>query len=184
MGTDNRDNSLDEIGDGHRLPWCNGQMSDTRWLDDREQRMWRRYRDMRQLLELAIERNLQQETGMSLSDYAVLVVLSEIDTDGIRARDLGSALGWDRSRLSHQVRRMEGRGLVTKRVCPEDARGTLISLTEKGATAIVEAAPIHVTKVRELFVDQLSDAEIDQLTAVFDRIIARIDEVDGIALPD
>ena len=146
--------------------------------------MWRRYRDMRQLLELAIERNLQQETGLSLSDYAVLVVLSETDAEGIRARDLGSALGWDRSRLSHQVRRMESRGLVSKRVCPEDARGTLISLSDKGATAIVEAAPIHVSKVRDLFVDQLTDVEIDMLTAVFDRVVARIDEVDGIALPD
>jgi len=158
-------------------------MDDTRWLSDDEQLMWRRYRDFRQLLELAIERDLQRESGISVSDYAVLVVLSEVEDCGMRSRELGSALGWDRSRVSHQVRRMEGRGLVAKRVAPDDGRGTLISLTAEGARAIREAAPRHVAKVRELFVDLLTPAEIASLTDVFDRVVARIDEVDGIRLP-
>src|SRR5690625_7066123 len=94
-------------------------MSETRWLNDAEQSMWRRYRNMNQLLELAIERQLQRDASMSQSDYAVLVTLSESDGSGLRARDLGAALGWDRSRVSHQVRRMEGRGLVAKSECAE-----------------------------------------------------------------
>ena len=89
--------------------------------------MWRRYRDANQLLELAMERQLQRDASMSQSDYSVLVSLSEGSEQGLRARELGAALGWDRSRVSHQVRRMEGRGLVAKGECPEDGRGTVVT---------------------------------------------------------
>ena len=119
-------------------------MSETRWLSDEEQRMWRRYRDMNQLLDLAVERQLQRDAAMSQSDYSVLVSLSEAEGPGLRARDLGAALGWDRSRVSHQVRRMEGRGLVAKNECAEDGRGTIVSLTDAGAQAISSVAPKHV----------------------------------------
>lgn len=108
--------------------------------------MWRRYRDANQLLELAMERQLQRDASMSQSDYSVLVSLSEGSEQGLRARELGAALGWDRSRVSHQVRRMEGRGLVSKGECPEDGRGTVVTLTEAGAQAIAAVAPKHVEK--------------------------------------
>ncbi|MFC4756243.1 MarR family winged helix-turn-helix transcriptional regulator [Dietzia aurantiaca] len=158
-------------------------MSETRWLNDEEQRMWRRYRDMNQLLDLAVERQLQRDAAMSQSDYAVLVSLSESERGGLRARDLGAALGWDRSRVSHQVRRMEGRGLVAKNECAEDGRGTIVTLTEQGAEAIGSVAPKHVEKVRELFVDVISDDEVRMLTDIYERVVARIDQVDGITLP-
>jgi len=158
-------------------------MSETRWLNDAEQSMWRRYRNMNQLLELAIERQLQRDASMSQSDYAVLVTLSESDGSGLRARDLGAALGWDRSRVSHQVRRMEGRGLVAKSECAEDGRGTIVTLTDEGSRAITAVAPKHVEKVRELFIDVLTAEEVRDLTDVFERVVTRIDEVDGITLP-
>lgn len=158
-------------------------MSETRWLTDEEQRMWRRYRDVNQLLDLAIERQLQRDAAMSQSDYSVLVSLSEAEGGGLRARDLGAALGWDRSRVSHQVRRMEGRGLVAKNECAEDGRGTIVSLTETGAEAIGSVAPKHVDKVRELFVDVMSVDEVRLLTDIYERVVARIDQVDGITLP-
>lgn len=145
--------------------------------------MWRRYRDMNQLLELAMDRQLQRDASMSQSDYSVLVSLSEAESGGLRARDLGAALGWDRSRVSHQVRRMEGRGLVAKNECPDDGRGTIVSLTEAGAQAIASVAPKHVEKVRELFIDVLSEDEVRILTDIYERVVARIDEVDGITLP-
>ena len=158
-------------------------MSETRWLTDDEQRMWRRYRDMNQLLDLAIERQLQRDASMSQSDYSVLVSLSEAEGSGLRARDLGAALGWDRSRVSHQVRRMEGRGLVAKNDCAEDGRGTIVTLTETGAQAIGEVAPLHVEKVRELFIDALSPDEVEALTDIYERVVSRIDQIDGIVLP-
>ena len=158
-------------------------MSETRWLSDEEQRMWRRYRDANQLLDLAIERQLQLDAAMSQSDYSVLVSLSEAEGGGLRARDLGAALGWDRSRVSHQVRRMEGRGLVSKNECAEDGRGTVVSLTDEGARAIGAVAPKHVEKVRELFIDVVDEDEVRLLTEIYERVVARIGEVDGITLP-
>lgn len=158
-------------------------MTETRWLTDDEQRMWRRYRNLHQLLDLAIERQLQRDARLSTPDYAVLVCLSESGSEGLRARELGGALGWDRSRVSHQVRRMEARGLVSKRECADDGRGTLVVLTEQGSEAIRECAPKHVEKVRELFIDHVSKDELRILTEVFDRVIDRIEEVDGIHLP-
>lgn len=158
-------------------------MSETRWLDEDEQYMWRRYRDVNQLLDLAIERQLQRDAAMSQSDYAVLVSLSEADDKGLRARELGAVLGWDRSRVSHQVRRMEARGLVAKGTCAEDGRGTIVTLSEQGARAIADAAPKHVAKVRELFIDVVSDEEVRALTSIYERIVARIDAVDGITMP-
>ena len=145
--------------------------------------MWRRYREVNQLLELAIERQLQRDASMSQSDYAVLVCLSEADSRGLRARDLGAALGWDRSRVSHQVRRMEGRGLVAKAECPEDGRGTIVTLTTAGAEAIARVAPMHVEKVRELLIEALDQNEVRALTEIFERVVTRIGEVDGITLP-
>lgn len=152
-------------------------------MSEEEQRMWRRYRDVNQLLELAIERQLQRDASMSQSDYSVLVSLSETDGRGLRARDLGAVLGWDRSRVSHQVRRMEGRGLVSKGECAEDGRGTIVTLTAEGADAIARVAPKHVEKVRELFVDVVTEEEIRQLTDIYDRVVSRIGEVDKITLP-
>lgn len=152
-------------------------------MNDAEQRMWRRYRDVNQLLELAVERQLQRDASMSQSDYSVLVSLSEAQGRGLRARELGAALGWDRSRVSHQVRRMEGRGLVTKGECAEDGRGTIVTLTKQGAEAIARVAPLHVEKVRELFVDVLTEDEVGMLTDIYERVVARIDAIDGITLP-
>lgn len=135
------------------------------------------------MLDLAIERQLQRDASMSQSDYSVLVSLSEAEGSGLRARDLGAALGWDRSRVSHQVRRMEGRGLVAKNNCAEDGRGTIVTLTETGAQAIGEVAPLHVEKVRELFIDALSADEVEALTDIYERVVSRIDQIDGIVLP-
>ena len=145
--------------------------------------MWRRYRDVNQVLELAMERQLQRDASMSQSDYSVLVSLSEGSEQGLRARELGAALGWDRSRVSHQVRRMEGRGLVSKGECPEDGRGTVVTLTEAGAQAIAAVAPKHVEKVRELFIDELTPEEVGMLTDIFERVVQRVGKVDGITLP-
>lgn len=153
-------------------------------MNDAEQRMWRRYRDVNQLLELAVERQLQRDASMSQSDYSVLVSLSEAQGPGLRARELGAALGWDRSRVSHQVRRMEGRGLVAKGECAEDGRGTVVTLTPEGAEAIARVAPLHVDKVRELFIDVLTEDEVGMLTDIYERVVARIDAVDGITLPN
>ena len=147
-------------------------MAEPHWLDEREAHLWQAYRDLQRELRNALDRQLVRDAGLTAADYALLVPLSEAPNGLIRARDLGRLVGWDRSRISHQLRRMEQRGLVAREDCPEDARGSMVRLTPAGRCAIEAAAPNHVTTVRRFFIDQLSDDEIDTLAALFDRLLA------------
>ena len=149
-------------------------MAKTRWLDDRQQHLWRSYIRMNQDLYALLGSLHQSESGISVSDYGVLVALSEATDGVVRARDLGVELGWDRSRISHHLARMEQRGMVKREQCDEDARGLMVRITPKGRRAIQAAAPAHAEAVQRLFFDLLSDKEIDTLTAVFDRVLAKL----------
>ena len=111
---------------------------------------------------------------MSAADYAVMVPLSEAPNGQLRTKELGVALGWDRSRTSHQVTRMVKRGLLVREDCEDDARGSMVGLTPAGRAAIEKAAPNHVALVRQLFFDPLSDDELDALAAVLDRMLTAI----------
>ncbi|MCT9933113.1 MarR family transcriptional regulator [Planotetraspora sp. A-T 1434] len=154
-------------------------MTEPRWLDEREARIWQAYRDVRRELQSALERQLVRDAGLSGADYALLVPLSEAPKGALRARDLGLSVGWDRSRLSHQVGRMEKRGLVAREECAEDARGSIVRLTAAGRSAIEAAAPEHVETVRRYFFDPLTDEELDQLGDVFHRLLARLAQDDA-----
>jgi DNA-binding MarR family transcriptional regulator len=150
-------------------------MADARWLDEREQHAWRSFTEMHRRLSGAIERRLTLDSGLSAADYQVLVPLSESADGRLRARDLARGAGWEKSRLSHQMRRMEQRGLVERVDCPTDARGAYVRLTPAGRQAIEAAAPGHVEAVRGLLFDLLSPAEVDTLAAVADRVLAGLD---------
>ena len=97
---------------------------------------------------------------------------------------MGREIFWDRSRLSHQVGRMEKRGLVVRQECADDARGAMVRITDAGRAAIEGAAPGHAEATRRYFFDLVSDQEIDVLTAVFDRVLANLDAVDDTEGPN
>jgi DNA-binding MarR family transcriptional regulator len=153
-------------------------MAEPRWLDQREAHLWQAYRDLQRELRNALDRQLVHDAGLSGAEYALLVPLSEAPEGRLRARDLGAMVGWDRSRISHQLSRMEQRGLVTRAPCPDDARGSIVRLTPAGRSAIEAAAANHVATVRRLFLDPLSDDELDTLAALFDRLLAGLAETE------
>ncbi|XGP74518.1 MarR family winged helix-turn-helix transcriptional regulator [Actinokineospora auranticolor] len=132
------------------------------------------YLALQRELHAAQERQLSRDSGLSIADYALLVPLSEAGDGLVRSRDLGAAVGWERSRLSHQISRMEKRGLVRRENCPDDARGCMVRLTDEGRAAITAAAPAHVDTVRHFFFDSLTDTEIDTLDSVFTRLLDRL----------
>ena len=152
-------------------------MAEPRWLDERENRLWRIWLRVNQELPGVLEGLITRDSGLSGADYAVLVPLSESPDGMLRARELRREILWDRSRLSHQVKRMEKRGLVVREECAEDARGAMIRMTAQGRAAIEGAAPGHVAATRRYFFDLLSDDEVDALTAVFDRVLTNLDRV-------
>src|ERR1700687_2886498 len=104
----------------------------TRWLDEREARACRGFIHMSELLRAQLERELQSDSGLSDADYVILVMLSESENRAMRMTDLAAELLWSKSRLSHQVSRMEERGLVERTNCPSDARGAFATLTDAG----------------------------------------------------
>ena len=147
-------------------------MPERRWLDQREAQVWQAYRDLKVELQAALDRQLERDANLSGADYALLVPLSESVDGVLRARDLGRMIDWDRSRISHQVRRMEKRGLVAREDCVDDARGSMVRLTPAGRAAIEAAAPEHVETVRRYVFDPLTREEIETLGALFDRMLA------------
>jgi DNA-binding MarR family transcriptional regulator len=150
-----------------------------RWLDEREAHLWRSWLRLNQELLSKLEEQISREGGLSGADYAVLVPLSASPDGMLRARELGREILWDRSRLSHQLGRMEKRGLVVREECAEDARGAMVRMTDAGRAAIKRAAPGHVAATRGYFFDHLSNKEVDQLTGAFDRLLANLDRDDG-----
>jgi DNA-binding MarR family transcriptional regulator len=158
-------------------------MAEPRWLDEREARAWRGYTRMHRRLDRALGQLLIRDSGLSSSDYELLAPLSEAPDERLRARDLACIVGWEKSRLSHHLTRMQRRGLVQRRECPTDARGAFITLTTEGRRAIEGAAPQHVEAVRERFIDLLTQGEMDTLAAIADRVLDRLalDEADEAA---
>lgn len=134
-----------------------------KWLNERESRAWRGFHQMRADLTAHLARQLSRHCNLSEAEYAILVIVSEAPGHRIRSRDLARSLGWERSRLSHQISRMEARGTVERAPCESDARGFDVVLTRSGREAIESAAPIHLDAVRHCFIDLLSPEQLDTL---------------------
>ncbi|MDZ4265294.1 MAG: MarR family winged helix-turn-helix transcriptional regulator [Mycobacterium sp.] len=142
------------------------------WLSEEQQRIWRNYLAMTSGLHTAMHRQLQQDCELSLSDYDVLVALSE--QGPLRINELGDLIGWEQSRVSHQLRRMRGRGLVEREGDNDDRRGATVMITDAGVSALETAAPGHVELVRSVMFDGLSDAQQRVFGSVIGTVLDRI----------
>ena len=148
------------------------------WLNAREDRAWGAFVYAHQKIEAHLNRRLQ-EAGLSGADYEVLAVLSALDGDRMPARELCATLSWEKSRLSHQLRRMENDGLISREPNPDDARSTMVCLLPAGLAAIEKAAPRHVEDVRRNFIDLFTPAELDMLADLNERVLHHLAEGDG-----
>ena len=146
-------------------------MPAARWLDENESRAWRGLQLMQLQLSAALSRDLAAESSLSYRDFIVLVALTDQPDGRMRAFELGRVLGWEKSRLSHHISRMEERGLVERVKCSSDRRGAHIGVTELGRKAIKAAAPGHVEGVRRRFIDFLTPNEIETLTKISDKVL-------------
>ncbi|GAA3247193.1 MarR family winged helix-turn-helix transcriptional regulator [Dactylosporangium siamense] len=153
-------------------------MTDPAWLDEREQRAWRGFLAVNAAVRSRIARQLQQETGLSSADYAVLVSLSEAPGGRLRVFQLRVAADWEKTRLTHQITRMTSRGLVAREPCVDDPRGAFVVLTEAGWDAITGAAPLHVAHVRRWFFDALRPEQVEALLDLNDTVLGHLREAD------
>jgi DNA-binding MarR family transcriptional regulator len=144
-----------------------------KWLSPHEDRAWRAFMHAHHQLVAHLNRGLQK-SGLSGADYEVLAVLSAHDGDRMSARNLCHTLDWEKSRVSHQLRRMQKDGLISRESNPEDARSTMVCLLPAGRAAIEKAAPGHVEDVRRNFIDLFTRAELDTLAALNERVLRNL----------
>ena len=148
--------------------------SDIRWLTAEEEHVWRRWLTLNARLSATLQRELQDDAGLSMPDFEVLVHLTDSPEGRMRVTDLARLLQWERSRVSHHVTRMESRRLVKRVECAEDGRGAFVVITPQGRAAIEQAAPGHVNTVRRLVFDALSPEEVNAFATIIDKALAQL----------
>jgi DNA-binding MarR family transcriptional regulator len=147
----------------------------TNWLTPEQQLNWRAWLSASQLLNDRLSRELHEQHGLTMADYEILVRLSEATDRRLRMSDLAETTLSSRSRLSHQIDRMEKAGFVERQQCADDRRGAFAVMTEHGWQTLVAAAPDHVASVRRHLVDQLSPAEFAALGAACRQVAEHLD---------
>ena len=144
------------------------------WLDGDQQRAWLAYIRVQLRLAYEMNRQLTSDSAMSLADYDVLTALSVADRGRMQISVLAAQIGWERSRVSHHVRRMSARGLVTCGLSAADRRVTEVALTDQGRQAQQDAAPGHVDLVRRLFFGGLPEGLVGLLGEALESVYANI----------
>ena len=147
-----------------------------RWLTPEEQDAWRAFLATSKLLFRQLDRDLQP-FGLSINDYEILVVLSESPDHRLRMTDLADATAQSRSRLSHQITRMEAAGLVRRDSCPGDKRGLFTVLTDAGLATIERVAPDHVDSVRRHFISLLTAEQLAALREGYAAVTGHLREI-------
>jgi DNA-binding MarR family transcriptional regulator len=146
-----------------------------RWLEDDQQRTWRAWLTVAELLPRALDAQLQRDAGISHAAYVVLAMLSESPSRSRRMSDLARRANQSQSRLSHTVARLEERGWVRRERSPDDGRGNLAVLTDAGWDVVRSVAPGHVDAVRAALFDPLTDEQTKALGDVLDTLVERLD---------
>jgi DNA-binding MarR family transcriptional regulator len=131
---------------------------------------------MQMRLNAELARDLAAHSKLSYPEYVVLVALTDRADGEMRVFELGMNLGWEKSRVSHQVARMAARGLVEKRTCGADRRGQVVAVTGRGRQEIAAAAPSHLDAVRRLFIDRLTRAQLEQMATTAETVLGAVIE--------
>jgi DNA-binding MarR family transcriptional regulator len=155
-----------------------------RWLDEDQQRTWRAWLSVSELLPRALDAQLQRDAGISHAAYVVLAMLSEAPDRSRRMSDLARRSNQSQSRLSHTVSRLEERGWVRRERSAEDGRGNLAVLTDAGWDVVRTLAPGHVDAVRESVFDPLTPEETRLLGQALEAVLERLDPDHSLRLQD
>jgi DNA-binding MarR family transcriptional regulator len=149
-------------------------VTDSPWLDAGQRRVWLAWIRLQLRMTYEINRQLQAESALSMADYDVLAGLTDTRDGRMPVSALANHLGWERSRVSHHVKRMAARGLVATAPAAADRRVTEVAVTEEGRDVLGRAAPGHAALVKSLFFGDLPEAELAPLAGSLERIYANV----------
>jgi len=124
-----------------------------------------------------LEKRLKQQVGLTLSEYNMLLLLSEAPDGKMRMGQLADAIVFSPSRLTYQVKVLTDRGLVNRVKCQDDGRAWEAELTSEGRTMFRRASIIHAKGVKQLFTDVVSEEQLAELHQIFSQVSANLDEV-------
>lgn len=139
------------------------QMS-TKLLSPQELRVWHAFRMMGDDVLDRVGRDITEATGLSGPDFGVLSRLAALGKGEMRQQNLAECLGWDKSRLSHHLTRMQQRKLIERR--DGEGRVVLVVLTQHGREKLEAARPIHAESVRKNLLSRLSKEQTDTLVRI------------------
>lgn len=146
----------------------------TAWLDDAEQHVWRLYLDVNTKMIEALDDGLRQRNDLALTDYEILVMLSEAADRRLRMSELAQRVLVSRSKLTYRIDQLARRGFVCREQSEDDGRGMFAVLTPEGFALLEASAPGHVQDVRRLLFDHLDDGDLDTLRAILERALAEL----------
>lgn len=136
-------------------------------LSDDEMRLWHAWKAAADTVRTRVAERLDAETGLSDPDFGVLSRLEDIGGGSLRQNELAASMSWHRSRLSHQLTRMEQRGLLVRSTVPG---GVLVTSTAQGRARIADARTVHARAVREVLVARIPPGQADDLVATLEAL--------------
>ncbi|WP_030437760.1 MarR family winged helix-turn-helix transcriptional regulator [Actinoplanes subtropicus] len=142
-----------------------------RWLSSTEMDAWMNLVQVLMVLPTALDQQLREDAGLPHAYYMILATLSGRPGRAMRMTQLARGSGTTTTRLSHAVTALEQRGWIRRYPCPSDKRGQIAELTDEGMAALRAAAPGHVSEVRRLVFDRLTDEDVTHLREIAAKLL-------------
>ncbi|GAA4922233.1 MarR family winged helix-turn-helix transcriptional regulator [Nesterenkonia rhizosphaerae] len=137
-------------------------------------RAWRAFFETSAIISDRMEKRLHATTGLKLTDYNLLLLLSEAPGQQLRMGELAEKMVFSPSRLSYQVKSLTSRGLIERCADPQDKRGMTARLTEEGRSVFATASKLHAQHIKQLFHPALDNTEAEELKRICDQILQTV----------
>jgi len=145
-------------------------------MKELDSKAWRAFHKIGTSLLPHLGRQITSHSGISEAEYVVLVALSELVVPSVNLNRLASGLGWEISRMSHQITRMEESGLVKKSKNPDDSRCFDVSISAKGRKLAESAMPLQSKEINHCFSNILTQQQMETLIEISDVVAKHMKE--------
>ena len=139
-------------------------------MKELDSQAWRAFHKIGTRLLPHLGRQITNHSGITSSEYVVLMALSELPKNSVNLNRLAIGLGWETSRMSHQISRMQESGLVKKIQSESDARCFDVSITPAGRRIAEKAVPLQSVEINHCFSNVLTSKQKEALIEISEAI--------------